>query len=773
MAQGPAKTDLFLPGRRHVLAAALSSVGYVALVAARRAPRFGLGEFAVCAAALALAYFSARVRIRTIAWATWGAGVVCAAIVGFTPSTRAAAAVGTFAALVSGVVALARLPSPGGIVRDRKRSVRVGVAFIVASFVPVPIALFDGLAWMLTAAAVTSAFLLAGFAGAARLERRLELGVVERLNAFLLAIAALGAGALALGATAALPWPAVACALAAGCGIAAATLCELGDAIAVWNGVRRAAAIAGLAVALASIYAFLLIDQPLHARELAAAVILGGIVCGAELSRIGRALRSDASRRLLAVADAHVALRGRDAEGALAGALHALRKAAPPSVTASPELWTLEPVTILRVDAAGYARTEPGEIPPELLVVACAEPESTVRAEALAHVEVRRPDLRGLSRWMSDAKLASATLVSRGGDIEAVLFLPSWASVPDMTLEEARAIRELADELAPLCHARAQLARSMAREAAAREAEGEATTRAERALHHLERASAHHALHAARLARPAAVGIYAAQSRAAYDGLERLAKAQAPAVVVARSGVDPIPFLARAHLAGARKNAPFVLVDCTAAREHDIDRWRDPVASPLALADGGVLVLLDAAALPIDLQRLVGQALAERRAPWPRGDSLDIVLALTTVESSESRRHAVSATRALAEAGRLDPLLSSRAGDAIDDPVRIPGIVDRPEDIRAIVTDRLAREGLRVRGAPMGIDDAGFGLLVDHPFEAEDAELSAVVQRLVAHAIAEGRDVVRERDVRAVLPELVAQDSPVIPTKPTPRGTGT
>src|SRR5207302_4472915 len=142
-----------------------------------------------------------------------------------------------------------------------------------------------------------------------------------------------------------------------------------------------------------------------------------------------------------------------------------------------------------------------------------------------------------------------------------------------------------------------------------------------------------------------------------------------------------------------------------------------------ALADGGVLVLLDAGALPVDLQRLVGQALAERRAPWPRGDSLDIVLALTTVEQP----------RVLADAGRLDPLLASRAGDAIDDPIRIPGIVDRPEDIRAIVADRLAREGLRVRGAPMGIDDAGFAILVDHPFDGEDAELSAVVQRLVAH----------------------------------------
>ena len=281
-------------------------------------------------------------------------------------------------------------------------------------------------------------------------------------------------------------------------------------------------------------------------------------------------------------------------------------------------------------------------------------------------------------------------------------------------------------------------ARHAAGEQEARTAEGEATTRAERLEHQLARAAAHHALAATRLARPAAVGIYSARSRAAYDALERLAKSNAPAVIVARSGVDPVPFLARAHLAGARGTAPLVLVDCTSTREHDLARWRDPVASPLALADAGVLVLLDAAALPSDVQRLIGQALAERRAPWERPDALDIVLALTTV----------SDPRDLVESGRLDSLLASRAGGAIDDPVRLPGISERPEDIRAIVTDRLAREGLRVRGAPVGIDDAAFARLVDHSFDGEDAELAAIVQKLVARA---RNEVVREDDVRAVL----------------------
>jgi hypothetical protein len=473
-------------------------------------------------------------------------------------------------------------------------------------------------------------------------------------------------------------------------------------------------------------------------------------------------VRGDASRRLAAAARARDALRGRDADVALASALRALRDASPPPTAAeparSPELWTLDPIRLLRVDAAGYAHDEPADVPPELVVVACSEPESTLRAKALVAVEVRRPDLRTLSRWMSDAKFSTATLIARGGDVEGILFLPTYDGIDDLTLEEARALRHLADDLAPLCHARARLARSMAREHAARASESEATTRAERLEHDVARASAYHALAASRLARPAAVGMYSARSRGAYDALERMTKANAPIAVVAKSGIDPVPFLARAHLAGVRAKSPFVVVDGTSTREHDVERWRDPIASPLALADSGMLVLVDAAALPIDVQRLIGQSLAERRAPWERPDALDIVLAVTTVANP----------RALAEKGSLDALLASRLGASIDDPIALPSIAERAEDIRALVTDRLAREGLRVRGAPVGIDDAAFALLVDHPFDGEDAELATIAQKLVAAATG---DVIRETDVRALLADqLVARAPSVISPRPLRRG---
>ena len=51
-----------------------------------------------------------------------------------------------------------------------------------------------------------------------------------------------------------------------------------------------------------------------------------------------------------------------------------------------------------------------------------------------------------------------------------------------------------------------------------------------------------------------------------------------------------------------------------------------------------------------------------------------------------------------------------------------------------------------MRGAPVGIDAAAFALLVEHDFPGEDAELDALVVRLVKRV--DGA-VVRASDVRA------------------------
>ncbi|MBX3252478.1 MAG: hypothetical protein KF901_35215, partial [Myxococcales bacterium] len=70
--------------------------------------------------------------------------------------------------------------------------------------------------------------------------------------------------------------------------------------------------------------------------------------------------------------------------------------------------------------------------------------------------------------------------------------------------------------------------------------------------------------------------------------------------------------------------------------------------------------------------------------------------------------------------------------------------------------DRLAREGLRVHGRPLGLDAAAFGRLVEYAFEGEDAELASIVTRLVSRA--EG-DVIRAADVDALGLDFPAEEA--------------
>jgi len=207
-----------------------------------------------------------------------------------------------------------------------------------------------------------------------------------------------------------------------------------------------------------------------------------------------------------------------------------------------------------------------------------------------------------------------------------------------------------------------------------------------------------------------------------------------PIAIVAPSGTDPVPYLARAHLGGPRRRAPMVLVDATSVREHDAARWLDPETSPLALADGGLLVLLDGAVLPRDVQQIVARALSEKRSPWEPAAALDVQLAVTGVRTPGE----------LLGEGALDPVLAARLGDTAE---ALPRLHERPEDLRAILTDRLAREGLRVLGRPVGIDHAAYARIVEYPFLGEDLELAAIAQRLVASCKG---DVVRAADVDAL-----------------------
>jgi hypothetical protein len=703
-------------------------------------------------AALVLAWWGTR-RPRRLARLLTAAAAVVVACLGSTsphPGVGALASLASMTVTLCALHALARVPADGGLAPR----VRTGTWPWAVVVVPVwvlaalaPLAVRDPASWTgehprgwAVGAAIASVGVLLGQAEWTLRRRSLELGVTERA----VAIRTLLATALVVTVVAAFVGRARGDGLCEVLVVVAAGLvawtATTPDPVRVSRLARRLVALAIVGGSVVMLGAAASEGRGWDSWSVTAVVGVVLLAIGASVTLLDGPLRPGRGAWLDAFAQASVETARGDPDEALRVALFALRGAGGPEAP-SPELWTFSPTKVTSVDAAGYAHERDGELPEALLLFAAGEPEATLRADTLDALEVRRPELRPLAAWMNRQGMALATLVTSDGETEALLLVPRGRREERFTLEEVRALKDTADHLAAACRARGTQARMLARAHDATVRADAEAERVSRLMHERALDVGRDALAAARLARPATVGIYAASSRLALEALERRTAVGAPIAVVAPSGVDPVPYLARAHLEGVRREAPLVLVDATSTREHDLARWTDPALSPLALADRGMLVLLDGAALPLDVQQLVARSLAEKRAPWERPQPLDVQLALC----------AVLAPGELVETGRLDAQLASRLADAGSSPVELPRLRERAEDLRAILTDRLAREGLRVRGRPVGIDHGAYGRLVEYAFPGEDAELTAIVQRLVAHLVAHGRgDVVVAADVEAL-----------------------
>jgi hypothetical protein len=698
-------------------------------------------------------YFSGRSSLMAC-WLGTAVAVVVASF-GSREESRALLACGIVGASVCAGVAIAcvaRIPAPAGVVPATRLFPVLGLALIAGSglsavavwLAPVP-RHGDALEWLpghpneLSAAATLVSLAAVGITiEGTRIRRSLESGMEDRARAMralgILTLLAVGVcGLVANIAPARLGRLAVA---AVGAVVGTAALAT--DAVRVAQVARRALALGvvggSLALFGASVAAGRGADAPLVVL-LTAAVTL---VVGAGISRVERLLRPERGRWLDACLRAGTDATWADAEDAVRDILIALRVPGG-SASSSPRLWTFQPPESVTVDAAGYVHRRVAQPPEGIAALANAEPERTVSARVLRGLEVRRPELRTASKWMTDEGALVATAIEYGGEVDGVLVLPEAPRGGQFTLEEARALRRVADRLAAACRVRATLARTLSRAEDARRRCERAERIADRALRDARVALERNALATRRLAVGAVAGGYSAASRLALEAIERGLASGSPIALVVPSGVDSLATIARAHLSGPRRDSGLAIVDCTSAREHDVARWKDPRVSPLALADGGLLVLLDVGALPADVQRVVANAVAHRRAPWDDSESLDAQVVITAVVSPES----------LVARGRLDPTLAAIFAAAPVESVALPRLRERPEDLRNVLTEQLAREGLRALGRPVGIERAALSRLVDYDFPGEDAELTGIVRRLVARC--EG-DVVRDADVDAVHP---------------------
>ncbi len=753
--------------RRRALVLALPAA-YVAVAAASSGDAKP-GTWAAIAIAMVVAWTGARaaaaegapVREVLASAASLSLVIATSSLAGRPGWAAAARACGALGAAILGARAIARMEGDAGLASratdaDEPNGVsakmigRAGIAAVVLGWGTS--AAVDLLAWSEVAPSWSdSAPVIAAASGSLSLfavgvvallvagARRLELVAPPRALA---CAAAAGVGllvAIALAIAGVLPADEAVAVTGASASIAIVRLARVRDVAALARRGRRALTLTLYGGPVAVLAALAVEGHMPGSAGVALLFCVVALVVGATASRLEEPFLPVKGVWLEAFEAAREAAQDRDPRSAIAHALVKIRSAAMvgagPTVVPSPELWMLHPTRVLTVDAAGYLHEKEAELPADVFDVASAEPHATVRTAVLEALEVRRADLRPLLSWLRAHDAMFATVIAEAGEPDGLLVVPGGGRHEPLTLEEAMAAKRFADAFVAVCQSTSARERHLQRERELKARIDALDDELARVGHAAEIDLGRHVLASSRLARPATVGIYSAVSRMAYDALERRVAQDAPLVLVAKPGMDPVPYIARAHLGGPRKEAPLVIVDGTSSREHDVERWTDERRSPLALADRGMLVLVDGAALPRDVQVLVARALAERRPPWERAVPLDVALALTTTGALDE----------LVEEGRLAPELFARIGDA--PAIVLPGLHERPEDLHSIVADRLAREGLRVRGRPVGIEAAAFARLVEHPFEGEDAELAMIVSRLVARV--QG-DVVRAADVDAL-----------------------
>lgn len=705
---------------------------------------------------------TARSALR---YAAWGAALWIAArsAPAGRPAFDVAANLGAGTCAVAGLVALARIAAPGGLLSAPRATRSLDAAAFAGLLWGIAVALpatrvvlpaervrLDPLAidYATTAAGIGSLLVFIVATWRLRVLRRLELGVGDR-----------AAGALVLSITAfAVAVPAAALNLAPPdrvlpmavmiASLACTWTTTVREPTAVSSALRGVLAVTILGAPITLIAGLLAQQSPAHAG----AIVLGASALSVGIGLVARAvarpLGPEQSRWLDAIDAARRGALEPEPESAVRAVLVALSKTSAVA-GARPELWQTDPEQVLSVDIAGYVHVDKASAPEPLYELALGEPERTLRAETLHALEVRRPEVRPLIAWFDARRAFSVTIVvDEEGPIGFIL-LPRGSRATPMTLEEVRAVRLLADRIAALSAVSSALARSRERELAAIARADELDDERQRLEHIIGLDAGRNEALAERTARSVRQSAYSPAARDTVERLERLGRMNASAALVAPPGVDATGWAAILHLASPRRGGALVVADGTGAAEQDAEHWEDAATSPLALADGGTLLVVEAQALPLAVQDKIAHLLSRKSG--------------TAQRSSIQTAGLIVATRAslatLVDSERMSKALARWVGDA---EVPLPALAERGEDLRALCFAELLRAGGANRQEPLGIDPKALRLLIDHSWPGNDAELKSVLVRAAAEA---SGPVLTPADLAAIgfSPELEAPSVQLTP----------
>lgn len=644
------------------------------------------------------------------------------------PWTTALRNAGAAIAAISGVVAIARVPALPSALEVPEAARRLSPAFFLAFVWSIAIALpgfvafstdpelvpaqFIGVASV--AASVASTLVLLLVAWRVLRLRRLELGVRERL---LLPIS-MGAVALAAAVASAslglaVPeWSALAALLTASTITATAAAARAPDLISTLT--RFTAVVFAPTIVLALGAAFVATRYPAHAAIAAVSAVLVASVLGIASRRLARRVGRDANLWLETLGIANTAAMSPDPEPALESALGALARRARGTV----KLFLAGPDEVLIAEWSGQVRRDQASFPAAVAEATEKEFRTILRRTAAEEAGVRDLVARRAAQWMHERDADLAIRIADDESTVGLLILGMPGRADPLTTAEVDALRTLGDRLGAVIAVHAKLKRSWERERETRA--GSEKIAATLTVAQAERALAGRASDdlVERLARAALVANYSSAARLVHDELGAWAAAPGPHLftLIGALGVSGVPWAASFHRAEARPGRPFVVVESGSHHPgapggvNDLEFWRDAERSPLARARGGTLVLHD----PQLLHKLVQSYIS---VGIPEGTN---VILLAT--------HALDVLVARDE---LDERFAACIGDRV---LVLPVLAERPEDLRALVLAHLAEIGARFRGEPYAIEPEALGLLLDHPWPGNDAELVGALTSAAARS---------------------------------------
>jgi hypothetical protein len=675
----------------------------------------------------------------------WGALLWIAARLGPVgrPAFDLAANVGLGSAAVAANVALARIPEQAGLIQAPRSARSLDAAAFcallwgVATALPAARTLWPGRNLLLdplatdyatSAASIASVLVLIAAALRLRVTRGLQLGVRDRASG---AIAfSIGAFSVAIPAAAAnLAAPDRALPLGAlGAALACAWTATTREPTSVSKGLRGALVVLMLGAPVALTAGVLAQNAPDLAGAFALVGCAAALIVGLVAQGLAAPMTPEQSRWLRGLAAATRAALEPEPNAAIVATLRSLQ-GLEKNVHTRPELWRIDPPEVLSVDVAGYLHAESASAPAELYELARAEPERMLRRDVLTELQVRRPEVRAVLGWMVEREAFAVTLVSEEQAALGFLLLPQGSRVRPITLEEARASRRLADRLSAVLAVSSSLLRAREREQLAL-AQVEALHQKNRQLEAVlvERQRPRDLL-VETLAASVRVASYSARARLTLESLERIGASGEDISIQVPVGADQLGWVCAFHRASKRRTGPLVIVDGTASTAHPAELWSDPLDAPIARADGGTLVVLNVAGLPPAAQDALAVALSRRDQ-----EGLSLGLVATLPEPPEQLLEDRLLSRALAQF-------------LLPNVLCLPRLVERPEDLRALIMDRLCRSGVRFGGSPLGIEPQALSRLVDYAWPGNEAELRSVVER-AAHAATGER--VSVADLRAI-----------------------